>query len=171
MTLEPMGVPTGDEGPSHELIDFTHRFWLSTALSVPLLLLTMGTMVGLPFRDWIGEQYAVWVELVLATPVVLWAAMPFFKRAWDSVLNRSPNMWTLIGLGVGSAYLYSVVATVFPGIFPPSFRGEQGTVAVYFEAASVIVALVFLGVPSQIFELDTDVATARRSYPASAANC
>lgn len=150
MALEPMGIPTGGEGPSPELVDFTRRFWVSAVLSAPLLLLTMGMMIGLPFRHWAGEKYAVWIELVLATPVVIWAARPFFERAWDSVLNRSPNMWTLIGLGVGSAYLYSVVATVFPGIFPPSFRGEHGTVAVYFEAAAVIVALVFLG---QVLEL------------------
>ncbi len=150
MALEPMGVPAEDDGPNPELIDFTRRFWVSTVLSVPLLVLTMGPMIGLPFRDWIGESVAVWVELVLATPVVLWAAIPFFKRAWKSVLNRSPNMWTLIGLGVGAAYSYSVVATLFPGIFPDAFRGHQGTVGVYFEAASVIIALVFMG---QVLEL------------------
>ncbi|MBZ8134075.1 heavy metal translocating P-type ATPase [Afifella sp. IM 167] len=150
MALEPMGVPTGEEGPNPELIDFTRRFWVSAVLSVPLLILTMGMVVGLPIRDWIGERVAVWVELALATPVVLWAAIPFFKRAWSSVLNRSPNMWTLIGIGVGTAYGYSVVATLFPGIFPDAFRGHEGTVAVYFEAASVIVALVFLG---QVLEL------------------
>lgn len=150
MALEPMGVPTGEEGPNPELIDFSWRFWVSTALSVPLLILTMGVVVGLPFRDWIGEANAVWVELALATPVVLWAAIPFFKRAWASLLNRSPNMWTLIGIGVGAAYGYSVVATIFPDLFPASFRGQGGTVGVYFEAAAVIVALVFLG---QILEL------------------
>jgi P-type Cu+ transporter len=150
MALEPMGVPAEDEGPNPELADFTRRFWISTVLSVPLLVLTMGPMIGLPFRDWIGEHYAVWVELILATPVVLWAAIPFFKRAWQSFLNRSPNMWTLIGLGVGAAYGYSLVATLFPGIFPQSFRGMHGTVAVYYEASSVIVALIFLG---QVLEL------------------
>ena len=150
MALEPMGVPAGDEGPNPELIDFTRRFWVSAVLSVPLLILTMGMVVGLPVREWIGERVAVWVELALATPVVLWAAIPFFKRAWNSFLNRSPNMWTLIGIGVGTAYSYSVIATLFPGIFPDAFRGHAGTVAVYFEAASVIVALVFLG---QVLEL------------------
>lgn len=150
MALEPMGVPAGDEGPNPELANFTRRFWVSAVLAVPLLVLTMGSMVGLPFRDWIGESVAVWVELVLATPVVLWAAIPFFKRAWKSVLNRSPNMWTLIGLGVGTAYAYSVIAALFPGIFPEAFRGHEGTVAVYFEAAAVIIALVFLG---QVLEL------------------
>lgn len=150
MALEPMGVPTGEEGPNPELIDFTRRFWVSAILSVPLLVLTMGMVIGLPIREWIGEQVTVWVELILATPVILWAAIPFFKRAWSSVVNRSPNMWTLIGIGVGAAYGYSVVATFFPGIFPDTFRGHSGTVAVYFEAAAVIVTLVFLG---QVLEL------------------
>jgi len=150
MALEPMGVPTGDEGPNPELVDFTRRFWVSAALSIPLLVLTMGPMVGLPVRDWFGEKLAVWIELALATPVVLWAALPFFHRGWESILNRSPNMWTLISLGVGAAYLYSVVATLFPDAFPHTFRGHGGAVPVYFEAAAVIVALVFLG---QVLEL------------------
>jgi P-type Cu+ transporter len=150
MALEPMGVPTGDEGPNPELIDFTHRFWISAICAVPLLILTMGPMFGLPVRDWIGERVAAWAELVLATPVVLWAALPFFKRGWDSIVNRSPNMWTLITIGVGTAYAYSVIATLFPDIFPHSFRGHGGSVPVYFEAAAVIVALVFLG---QVLEL------------------
>ncbi|RWP20117.1 heavy metal translocating P-type ATPase, partial [Mesorhizobium sp.] len=150
MALEPMGVPTGDEGPNPELVDFTRRFWVSAVLSIPLLLITMGPMLGLPFRDWLGEQPAAWIELALATPVVLWAAIPFFHRGWDSIVNRSPNMWTLISIGVGTAYVYSVVATLFPDIFPHQFRGHGGTVPVYFEAAAVIVALVFLG---QVLEL------------------
>ncbi|NGN43948.1 heavy metal translocating P-type ATPase [Mesorhizobium sp. CGMCC 1.15528] len=150
MALEPMGVPTGDEGPNPELVDFTHRFWVSAALSIPLLILTMGPMVGLPVRDWFGEKLAVWIELALATPVVLWAALPFFHRGWESIVNRSPNMWTLISLGVGAAYLYSVVATLFPDAFPHTFRGHGGAVPVYFEAAAVIIALVFLG---QVLEL------------------
>ncbi len=150
MALERMGVPTGEEGPNPELVDFTRRFWVSAALSVPLLLITMGPMLGLPVRDWLGERTAVWLELALATPVVLWAALPFFHRGWQSVLNRSPNMWTLISIGVGAAYLYSVVATLFPDIFPHQFRGHGGAVPVYFEAAAVIVALVFLG---QVLEL------------------
>jgi Cu+-exporting ATPase len=150
MALEPMGVPTGEEGPNPELVNFTRRFWVSAALSIPLLILTMGPMLGLPVRDWIGEQVAVWIELALATPVVLWAALPFFHRGFESIVNRSPNMWTLISLGVGAAYGYSVVATLFPDVFPHSFRGHGGTVPVYFEAASVIVALVFLG---QVLEL------------------
>ncbi|BCH22617.1 heavy metal translocating P-type ATPase [Mesorhizobium sp. L-8-3] len=150
MALEPMGVPSGDEGPNPELVDFTRRFRVSAVLSIPLLVIAMGPMFGLPVRDWIGERVAAWIELVLATPVVLWAATPFFRRGWDSILNRSPNMWTLISLGVGAAYVYSVVATIFPDIFPHSFRGHGGSVPVYFEAAAVIVALVFLG---QVLEL------------------
>ncbi|WP_338528422.1 heavy metal translocating P-type ATPase [Nitratireductor thuwali] len=150
MALEPMGVPTGEEGPNPELVDFTRRFWVSAALSLPLLVIAMGPMVGLPVRQWLGDQVAAWAELVLATPVVLWAARPFFKRGWQSIVNRSPNMWTLIAIGVGAAYGYSVVATLFPQVFPPSFRTHGGTVPVYFEAASVIVTLVFLG---QVLEL------------------
>src|SRR5690606_14123721 len=103
-----------------------------------------------PLREWIGERTAIWLELVLATPVVLWAAVPFFRRGWASLVNRSPNMWTLISLGVGAAYLYSVAATLFPGLFPHEMRGHDGTVPVYFEAAAVIVALVFVG---QVLEL------------------
>ncbi len=150
MALEPMGIPPADEGPNPELVDFTRRFWISAALAVPLLALTMGPMIGLPLREMIGEARAVWLELALATPVVLWAAIPFFRRAWASLVNRSPNMWTLIGLGVGTAYLYSVIATLAPGLFPMSIRGHGDTVPVYFEAAAVIVALVFVG---QLLEL------------------
>jgi Cu+-exporting ATPase len=150
MALEPMGVPTGEEGPNPELVDFTRRFWVSAALSVPLLVLTMGPMLGLPVRDWLGERFATWVELALATPVVLWAALPFFHRGYESMVNRSPNMFTLIAIGVGAAYLYSVAATLFPGFFPHEIRGHGDAVPVYFEAAAVIVALVFLG---QVLEL------------------
>jgi len=150
MALEPMGIPTGDEGPNPELVDFTRRFWISAVCSVPLLLITMGPMLGLPFRAWIGESLATWLEFVLATPVVVWAAIPFFERAWASFINRSPNMWTLIAIGVGAAYAFSVVATFLPDIFPHSFRMHGGSVPVYFEAAAVIVTLVFLG---QILEL------------------
>jgi len=150
MALEPMGVPTGDEGPNPELVDFTRRLWVSGVLSVPLLMITMGPMLGLPLREWLGERTAVWIEFALATPVVLWAAIPFFHRGWESVVNRSPNMWTLISIGVGVAYLYSVVATLFPDLFPHQFRGHGDAVPVYFEAAAVIVALVFLG---QVLEL------------------
>jgi Cu+-exporting ATPase len=150
MALEPMGVPTGDEGPNPELVDFTRRFWVSAVLSVPLLIVAMAPMLGLTFQAFVDEPTMVWLELALASPVVLWAALPFFHRGWESLINRSPNMWTLISLGVGAAYLYSVVATLFPDIFPHQFRGHGGAVPVYFEAAAVIVALVFLG---QVLEL------------------
>lgn len=149
MALEPV-MPSLDDGPNPELVDFTRRFWVSAICSVPLLIITMGPMVGLSVREWIGEQTALWLEFLLATPVVLWAALPFFKRGVDSFKNRSPNMWTLIMIGVGAAYLYSVVAVLFPEMFPQSFRGHGGSVPVYFEAAAVIVTLVFLG---QVLEL------------------
>ncbi|MBX4940657.1 heavy metal translocating P-type ATPase [Rhizobium binae] len=150
MALEPMGIPPDDEGPNPELADFTRRLWVSAILALPLLALGMGPMLGLPLREAIGEPQASYIELLLATPVVLWAALPFFRRAWASLVNRSPNMWTLIGLGVGTAYVYSLVATLAPGIFPMSFRGHGAAVPVYFEAAAVIVALVFVG---QVLEL------------------
>lgn len=150
MALEPMGIPTGDEGPNPELVDFTRRFIVSAVLALPLLVVAMGGMLGLPVTDWIGARNAAWVELALATPVVLWAALPFFRRGYESIVNGSPNMWTLIAIGVGSAYGFSVVATLFPDLFPHQFRAHDGRVAVYFEAAAVIVALVFLG---QVLEL------------------
>ncbi|MBY5563054.1 heavy metal translocating P-type ATPase [Rhizobium leguminosarum] len=150
MALEPMGIPPEDEGPNPELVDFIRRLWVSAILAIPLLALGMGPMLGLPLRETIGEPQATIIELLLATPVVLWAALPFFRRALASLVNRSPNMWTLIGLGVGTAYVYSVVATLAPGIFPMSFRGHGDAVPVYFEAAAVIVALVFVG---QVLEL------------------
>jgi len=150
MALEPKGAPSADDGPNEELVDFTRRFWVSTALALPLLILTMGEMVGLPFERWIDAKLSTWIQLVLATPVVLWAAIPFFKRGWSSIVNRSPNMWTLIMLGVAAAYGFSVVATLFPASFPASFQSDHGVVPVYFEAAAVIIALVFLG---QVLEL------------------
>src|SRR5690606_35732720 len=103
MALEPMGVPTGEEGPNPELVDFTRRLWVSAVLSVPLLVIAMGPMLGLPIDRWIGASVRPWLELALATPVVLWAATPFFERGWQSILNRSPNMWTLIAIGVATA--------------------------------------------------------------------
>ena len=146
MALEPM-LPSDE--PSHELTDFTRRMWISAAAAVPLIILTMGEFVALPVRDWIGRQIAGYVEFVVATPIIFWAALPFFKRGWDSVLNRSPNMWTLISLGVAAAYLYSIVATFLPDVFPDQYRMGHG-VGTYYEAAVVIVALVFVG---QVLEL------------------
>lgn len=146
MALEPM-VPSDE--PSEELTDFTRRMWISAAAAVPLVILTMGELVGLPVRDWLGHQLSVYVEFVLATPVILWAALPFFRRGIDSFRNLSPNMWTLISLGVGAAYIYSLFATFAPGVFPEQYRMGDG-VGTYFEAAVVIVALVFVG---QVLEL------------------
>jgi Cu+-exporting ATPase len=135
--------------PNHELIDFTRRFWIGLALTVPVLVLEMGGhLLGL--EHLVARSTSNWLQLLFGTPVVLWAGWPFFVRGWQSVLNRSLNMFTLIALGTGVAWLFSVVATVAPGLFPPAFRGHDGSVAVYFEAAAVIVVLVLLG---QMLEL------------------
>ena len=151
MALEPM-VARLDDGPNPELKDFTRRLIVSAALSVPILVLSMGELIGLRFRDWWGAGVVNWMELALTSPVVVWAALPFFHRFWNSLRNRSPNMWTLIGLGVGVAYLASVLAVIAPGLFPMSDMGPP----VYFESASVIVALVFVG---QVLELRAREAT------------
>ncbi len=149
MALEPM-TPTLEEEDDTELRDMSRRFWFATALALPIFALTMGDMLpGRPVSDLFGHQTRIWLEMLLATPVCLWSAWPFYQRAVQSVRNRSLNMFTLIGLGVATAYAYSVVATVFPSIFPDAFRSD-GQVAVYFEAAAVIVALVLLG---QVLEL------------------
>ncbi|MEQ9607803.1 MAG: YHS domain-containing protein, partial [Kiloniellaceae bacterium] len=112
MALEPMGVPTGEEGPNPELVDFTRRFWVGAVLTLPVLVLAMAPHLGLPLRQMLGEATASWAELVFSTPVVLWAGWPFFVRGWKSVVNRSLNMFTLIAMGTGAAYLFSLVATL-----------------------------------------------------------
>jgi Cu+-exporting ATPase len=150
MALEPETV-TGDEGPSPELIDMTRRFWIGTAFTVPLVVLEMGAHVpGLGLHDWISPRLAVWMQFVLTTPVVLWSGWPLLVRGWQSLVRRSLNMFTLISIGVLAAYLFSVVATVAPGVFPTGFRSVEGIVAVYYEAAAVITVLVLLG---QVLEL------------------
>ena len=149
MALEPKGIPLTD-GPSEEYIDFRRRFIAGAALTVPLAVVAMGRHFAPGAFAIISASWLDWIELVLATPVVLWCGLPFFERGWASVRTRNLNMFTLIALGVGVAYLYSVVATVAPGIFPPQFRGHEGEVGVYFEAAAVIVTLVLLG---QLLEL------------------
>lgn len=146
MALEPV-LPS--DAPREELTDFTRRMWISATVAVPLVVLTMGPLVGLPIREWVGHQNAMYLEFLLATPIVLWAALPFFKRGWDSVVNRSPNMWTLISLGVLAAYGYSLLATFLPGVFPEQYR-MGGMVGTYYEAAAVIITLVFVG---QVLEL------------------
>jgi len=150
MALEPMGIPPADAGPNPELVDFTRRFWIGLLFTIPVLILAMGPLIGLPVRDWLGHRTASWLELILATPVVLWCGWPFFKRGWKSIITMNLNMFTLIAIGTGTAFVYSLIATVAPGIFPDAFRDANGTVAVYFEAAAVIIILVLLG---QLLEL------------------
>lgn len=149
MALEPVTV-TADSGPSSELADMTRRFWVGLALAVPVLVLGMSGELFPSLHDLISERASTWVQLVLATPVVLWCGWPFFVRGWTSVRTMKLNMFTLIAMGTGAAWSFSVVATVAPGIFPDSFRSMGGTVDVYFEAAAVITVLVLLG---QVLEL------------------
>ena len=150
MALEPL-VVTADDEPNHELIDMTRRLWIGAALTLPVFLLEMGGHIpSLGLHHIVPPLVATWVEFILSTPVVLWAGWPFFERAYASVVNRSLNMFSLIALGTGAAYLYSVVATIAPRVFPAGFHGMDGAVAVYFEAAAVITVLVLLG---QVLEL------------------
>ena len=150
MALEPM-MPSADAGPNPELLDMTRRFGIGIVLSVPVLFLAMAEFIpGLDLAALVPPRVSVWLQLALASPVVLWGGYPFFQRGWDSLLTRNLNMFTLIALGTGTAWAYSVVATVAPGILPAAFRGEHGAVAVYFEAAAVITTLVLLG---QVLEL------------------
>ena len=149
MALEPRTVTVEEDNA--ELNDMKRRFWVSAVLSLPVFIIGMSDLIpGDPARTLLGPRTSTWVSLVLATPVVLWGGWPFFVRAWYSLVNRSLNMFTLIGLGVGVAYVYSLIATLFPQIFPHGFRDHAGNVPVYFEAASVITALVLLG---QVLEL------------------
>jgi P-type Cu+ transporter len=127
----------------------TLRFWVSTALTVPVLLISMLPMIGVPVDRWLGGTLFLWLQVLFSTPVVLWGGWPFFERGWRSVVTRNLNMFTLIAIGTGAAYLYSLVAVLFPSLIPDAFR-HQGTVHVYFEAAAVIVTLVLLG---QVLEL------------------
>ena len=151
MALEPKTV-SAEEEENPELIDMSRRFKVSVVLTIPVVIIAMGTLVpGIAtLLKMVPHGVLKWLELLLATPVVLWGGWPFFVRGWQSVITRNPNMFTLIGLGTGVAYIYSVIAALFPDIFPSSFRGEQGEVGVYFEAAAVIVTLVLLG---QVLEL------------------
>ncbi len=156
MALEPRSVGL-DEGPNQELMDMTRRFWISAALALPVFLLSMSEMIpGTPVAMRLGGAAFLWIQLLLATPVVLWGGWPFFERAWASIRNRSLNMFTLIGLGTGVAYAYSLFAALFPAALPHSVRGHGGNVPVYFEAAAVIVTLVLLG---QVLELKARSAT------------
>ncbi|AUC99199.1 copper-translocating P-type ATPase [Bradyrhizobium sp. SK17] len=147
MALEPEQVSL-DDGPDPELIDMTRRFWIALALTLPVFVLEMGSHLGL--MHLVQQSTSNWISAVLATPVVLWAGAPFFVRGWQSLVTRNLNMFTLIAIGTGVAYLYSVIATLAPQLFPPAFRDMHGAVAVYFEAAAVITVLVLLG---QVLEL------------------
>ena len=146
MTLEPRAI-SADKQDNPELRDMTRRFWVSLGLALPVL---VSAMSGGLLRQFAPARFWTWFELILATPVVLWGGWPFFVRAWQSLVSRSLNMFTLVGLGVGVAYGYSLIAALLPGIFPASFRDETGGVAVYFEAAAMITTLVLLG---QVLEL------------------
>ena len=148
MALEPRTVVAEESNP--ELVDMTRRFWVSAALTLPLFLLAMSRMIWPDqFHAWLPSRVFSLIEFALATPVVLWGGWPFFVRMWQSFVNRSPNMFTLIGIGTGTAYVHSTMATFFPGVFPESFR-THGEVGLYFESAAVIVTLVLLG---QVLEL------------------
>ena len=150
MALEP-ATATAEVGPNHELVDMKRRFWVGLVLTLPIFILEMGGHIpALALHDLIAPRFSTWIQFALSTPVVLWAGWPFFERAWSSVVHRSLNMFTLIALGTGAAYLYSLFATFAPEMFPAGFRGVGGTVAVYFEAAAVITVLVLLG---QVLEL------------------
>jgi Cu+-exporting ATPase len=150
MTLEPV-TATADVGENRELTDMTRRFWVGLALSLPVLVLEMGGHIpALGLHELVPPRISTWIQFALSTPVVLWAGWPFFERAWASVVHRSLNMFSLIALGTGAAYLYSLFATFAPGMFPAGFHGMGGTVSVYFEAAAVITVLVLLG---QVLEL------------------
>jgi Cu+-exporting ATPase len=149
MALEPREVTTGDSNP--ELADMTRRLWISVALAVPMLALMVSSFLpSLPLQQMLSARIWAWIEFALATPVVLWCGLPFLVKGWQSIVHHSLNMFTLIALGTGSAYLYSVFAVASPQIFPASFRGDGGHIEVYFEPAAVIVALVLLG---QVMEL------------------
>src|SRR6266516_3644820 len=147
MALEP--ELAGETGPNPELVDMTRRFWIGLVLSVPVVALEMGGHLT-DLHMLLGRNISNWLQFVIATPVVLWAGWPFFVRGWRSVVTRNLNMFTLIAMGTGVAWVYSVIATLAPNIFPAAFRGPEGTVAVYFEAAAVITVLVLLG---QVLEL------------------
>jgi len=150
MALEPLTV-SQEERTNPELLLMTRRFWISLALTAPLVVMAMSAMLGgQSLGHALTPRVTAWIELVLATPVVLWGGWPFFQRGWASIINRSLNMFTLIAMGTGAAYLYSLIATVLPQIFPPSFRLSSGEVPAYFESAATITTLVLLG---QVLEL------------------
>ncbi|MGE0116380.1 MAG: heavy metal translocating P-type ATPase [Dongiaceae bacterium] len=150
MTLEPRTV-TAETGPNPELVDMTRRFWIGAALTLPVLILAMGPhLIGFPSHPLISPHLSAWLQLALSAPVVLWGGWPFFERGWRSIVTMRLNMFTLIAIGTGAAFLYSTVATLVPNVFPAAFRGPMGQVDLYYEAAAVITVLVLLG---QVLEL------------------
>lgn len=159
MALEPMTVSLEDDTPNPELVDFWRRCWVGAILTAPVLFLAMAGDLGLiDLHQYISARTSSWIQFILGTPIVLWSGWPFFVRGVQSVINRNLNMFTLIALGTGAAYVYSAVATVAPQIFPAAFRTAEGTVPVYFEAAAVIIVLVLLG---QVLELGARSRTSR----------
>jgi P-type Cu+ transporter len=151
MALEPRTLSSEDDDVDPELVDMSRRFWISLVLTIPLLLLSMAEMIpGLGLPSFLSGRALVWIQLALATPVVVWGGFPFFERGWASLVHRKLNMFTLIALGTGAAYVFSAIAALAPAVFPASFRNHQGEVAVYFEPAAAIITLVLLG---QILEL------------------
>ena len=160
MGLELSSAAMAGDAPNPELVDFTRRFWVGAALTVPLLILTMPTYLGYPeIREFFGERASLWIEVAIGSPVILWSGWPFFVRGWKSFRTMNLNMFSLIGMGVAAAYIFSMVAVIAPGVFPDGFRDpETGQVGVYFEAAAVIVTLVLLG---QVMELRAREGTGR----------
>jgi Cu+-exporting ATPase len=150
MALEPMGLPDPNAGPNPEFLDFRRRFILGAVLTIPLFMISMGSMIGLPLNSWLNADIVPWVELTLATPVILWCGWPFLLRGGRSFISMNLNMFSLIGIGVAAAYAFSVFAVIAPGLFPAGFKSPTGHVGVYFESAAVIVELVLLG---QLLEL------------------
>ncbi|MGE3874815.1 MAG: YHS domain-containing protein, partial [Parvibaculaceae bacterium] len=149
MALEPE-IATADSGPNPELADMTRRFWIGLVLTLPVLVLEMGRHLFPALMHAVPQSLSNWLQLAFATPVVLWAGLPFFERGWRSLVTQKLNMFTLIALGTGVAWVYSVIATIFPTIFPAALQGHDGSMPVYFEAAAVITVLVLLG---QVLEL------------------
>ncbi|MCF6216760.1 MAG: heavy metal translocating P-type ATPase [Emcibacter sp.] len=150
MALEPMGIPPEDEGPNPELVDFTHRFWGGLILALPVLILEMGGHFSSEFKLLFSEESSITIQFLLTTPVMFWAAAPIFIRGWKSIQTLNLNMWTLISIGTGVAYVYSLIGFFAPDIFPDTIKTDGGMVPVYFEAAAVIIVLVLLG---QLLEL------------------
>src|SRR6056297_2588296 len=148
MALEPM-MPQAESGPNPELVDFRRRLWIGGPLALAVLVLEMGSMVGMPWADWFGGTTVRWLQFLLATPVVVWVAQPFFKRGWSSIVTGNLNMWTLIAIGTGAAYGFSLVSWLLPGVFPAELQGQHGP-PLYFEASAVILILVLVG---QVMEL------------------